>query len=291
LTIRNICDRAGVFTLFFYPPFSSKASQTQSGITTINLGYTRRENWYNHDYYCGCIPDAPSTPISTKQSVICKSLTQIYTFCECSHKYFVSCVFYKYISNTYSFTLTYSYLATSGRFCYFLCYFTSYTCYLTLSGMCIYTISTYIYSTIITSYYEQPAFGCLIYTASSYSSCSCILLDLCFLINSNTNHICITHETLIMFSEEIFLRCCTSQYYTSRLYTVYSSYFIECVVTVFTPASLLPSSVSCTVFVGFGSPLTFTGSCTVLTLTIPLCYSGFIEVLENGESMIQIPLN
>ena len=314
MTIRNICDRAGVFTLFFYPPFSSKASQTQNGITTINVITHVSITWSIYGYCNSYTFYTQTTPLTWEHVWTHRYYIDSCTGCITYHRLtrtWICCSFppnslsRKYVSDFE--TSTYSIIIG-----YIIC---SASSYFTLSGMCIYTISTFISSTTGTHTRRDAI---TFYTSLCWTYKSVVI------VKSHSNQIYITHKTI-----SIFCNIISSQYITVTvcccgggvlpislvsnsitpipefniiigggghgsprvchiwIYTVYSSYFIECVVTVFTPASLLPSSS----LGGFCSLLTFTGSCTVLTLTIPLCYTGFIEVLENGESMIQIPLN
>jgi len=310
LTIKNICDRAGVFTLFFYPSYYSKTSPTQNGVTTINIVTCSYERYHLHDYCSAYFIYTYKTPVTWKFTDSGQYFTISCTVCTAFHKFFVIYLYCSFPPNSLS-RLYYSCLRTSTFLCIDLCYFSSTTSQFYLTNMCIYTISTFSFSTLTTRYCPNLPIGSYFYTFLFCNYLSCVI------INSFSNQICIIHKTMSTFTKSVYSKVLltfiggfrsicflpntnhftpTPEYqsiypvkYCRSLwtYTVFCYTFIECLITVFTPASLLPSSS----LGGFCSLLTFTGSCTVLTLTIPLCYTGFIEVLENGESMIQIPLN
>jgi len=303
LTIRNLCDRAGVFTLFFYPPYSSKTSPTQNRVTTINIVTCSYERCQLHGQCWGYFIYTCKTPVTSKFIDSGQYFTISCTVCTAFHKFFVVYLYCSFPPNSLS-RLYYSCLRTSTFLCYTLCYFSSTASQFSLTNMCVYTISTFSSSTLTARYLPNTPIGFYFCTSLFCKYLSCVI------INSFSNQICIIHKTMSTFTESVcgvrhlnfnfFLPNPnhfnpTPEYQSiypviySRspwTYTIYST-FIECIITVFTPASILPSPG----LSGFFSSLTFTGSCTILTLTIPLCYTGFIEVLENGESMVQIPLD
>jgi hypothetical protein len=310
LTIKNICDRVGVFTLFFYPPYSSKNPSTQNLVTSINLVKCSSERYYLHDYCWAYFIYTYKTPVTWKFTDSGQYFTISCTVCTAFHKFFVIYLYCSFPPDSLS-RLYYSCLRTSAFLCTDLCYFSSTTSQFYLTNMGLYTISTFISSTSTTRYCPNLPIGSYFYTSLFCQYLSCVI------ISSFSNQICIIHKTMSTFTKSVYsqvllhfnvdFRCvlflpntnhinptpeyrtCYPVIYCRSLwtYTVYRYTFIECLITVFTPASVLP----CSGLVGFFSSLTFTGSCTILTLTIPLCYTGFIEVLENGESMIQIPLD
>jgi len=304
LTIRNLCDRAGVFTLFFYPPYSSKTSPTQNGVTTINIVTCSYERYYLHDYCWLYFIYTYKTPVTWKFTNSGQYFTISCTVCVAFHKFFVIYLYCSFPPNSLS-RLYYSCLRTSAFLCFSLCYFSSTASQFYLTNMCVYTISTFSSSTLTTRYCRNLPIGSYFYTSLFCKYLSCVI------INSFSNQICIIHKTMSTFTKSVYgcrylavlLILPNTNHFNPTpeyqsiypviycrsfwTYTVYLSTFIECIITVFTPASILPSPG----LSGFFSSLTFTGSCTILTLTIPLCYTGFIEVLENGESMVQIPLD